>query len=304
MAKRITPAIVKIEKRKRLLGEDKAISTTPLKEAWRRFKRNKVAIAGGIIFIVLLIVMCLPAFLAPEGFDNQDYSKALQEPSAKHWFGTDKLGRDILSRLIWGARVSLPIGLISVAINLVIGGLLGAIAAFFGGWTDMFLMRALDIIQAIPPTLMAIAICASLGGGMVNLILALTISGIAPYAKVTRAAVLTVRANDYIEAASAIGASTLRQIIKHMIPNALGPIIVTTTFSVASTILVVASLSYIGLGLAPPTPEWGSMLAGGREYLRYRPHILLFPGFVIMLTVLSLNMFGDGLRDALDPRLK
>jgi len=303
MAKRITPAIVKIEKRKAKLG-GKQIGTTPLKEAWRRFKRNRLAIAGGCMFIFLLLIAVFAPFLAPEGFDAQNYRETLQTPSAKHWFGTDGYGRDILSRICWGARVSLPIGMITVVCNLCFGGILGACAAFFGGRTDMIIMRLLDIIAAIPPTLMAIAICASLGSGMFNLILALTISYIPLYAKVVRAAVLTVRGNDYIEAASAIGASTARQIIRHMIPNALGPIIVQTTFNVASVILVVSGLSYLGLGLAPPTAEWGAMLSSGREYIRQYPHIILFPGFVIMLTVLSLNMFGDGLRDALDPRLK
>ena len=303
MSKIITPAIVKIEKRKRKLN-GKQISTTPTKEAWRRFKRNRLAIAGACVFIFLLLIALLAPFLAPEGFDAQNYKETLKTPSAAHWFGTDGYGRDILSRIFWGARVSLPIGLITVCVNLILGGLLGACAAFFGGGTDMVIMRLLDIIAAIPPTLMAIAVCAALGSGMVNLILALTISYIPLYARVVRAAVLTVRGNDYIEAASSIGASTLRQILVHMIPNALGPIIVQSTFNVASVILVVSGLSYLGLGLAPPTAEWGAMLSSGREYIRQYPHIILFPGFVIMLTVLSLNMFGDGLRDALDPRLK
>ncbi len=303
MSKIITPAIVKIEKRKRKLA-GKQISTTPTKEAWRRFKRNRLAIAGACVFIFLLLIALLAPFLAPEGFDAQNYKETLKTPSATHWFGTDGYGRDILSRIFWGARVSLPIGLITVCVNLILGGLLGACAAFFGGGTDMVIMRLLDVIAAIPPTLMAIAVCAALGSGMINLILALTISYIPLYARVVRAAVLTVRGNDYIEAASSIGASTMRQILVHMIPNALGPIIVQSTFNVASVILVVSGLSYLGLGLAPPTAEWGAMLSSGREYIRQYPHIILFPGFVIMLTVLSLNMFGDGLRDALDPRLK
>ena len=310
MAKRITPAVLKIEKRKARLNKrgrgitDQLISTTPGKEAWRRFRRNRLAVVGGVLFIILILVALLAPVLAPKGFDNQDYSATLQTPNIKHWFGTDQFGRDILDRIIWGARISLPIGICCTLSNLLFGGILGSCAAFFGGKTDNIIMRILDVISAIPSMLMAIAVMASLGAGVVNLILAMTISYIPLFARVVRAAILTVKANDYIEAANAVGVGTFRQILLHMIPNALGPVIVQATFNVASSILVVSGLSYLGLGIVPPTPEWGSMLAGGREYLRQFPHIILFPGLTIMMTVLSLNLFGDGLRDALDPRLK
>lgn len=303
MSKRVTPAIIKIEKRKAKLGTE-VIGTSPLKEAWRRFKRNRLAIAGAIIFIMLCLLALLAPVLAPQGYDYQDYSATLQTPNAKHWLGTDQYGRDILARIIWGGRVSLPIGICTCLSNLIFGGILGSCAAFFGGHVDMVIMRILDVFNSIPGTLMAIAIAASLGTGVINLMIAMTISYIPNFARTVRAAVISVRNNDYIEAALAIGTSTPRQILVHMIPNALGPIIVQATFNVASSILQVSGLSYIGLGIAPPTPEWGSMLSAGREYLRQYPHIILFPGFVIMLTVLSLNLFGDGLRDALDPRLK
>jgi len=303
MPKRMTPAIRKIEKRKSKLTTG-TITSSPGKEAWRRFKRNKLAIVGGIIFLLLIFVGILAPVLAPEGFDYQDYSATLRTPDAKYWLGTDMFGRSILSRIIWGARVSLPIGLLCCASNLVFGGILGSCAAFFSGKTDMIIMRILDVFAAIPGALMAIAIAAALGTGMFNLILAMTISYIPMFARTVRAAVLTVKANDYIEAANAVSASTLRQILVHMLPNAIGPVIVSATFNIASCILVVSTLSYLGLGIAPPTPEWGSMLAAGRDHLRTSPYIILFPGFTIMLTVLSLNLFGDGLRDALDPRLK
>ncbi len=303
MSKRVTPAILKIEKRKAKLGTE-IIGSSPLKEAWRRFKRNRLAIAGAIVFLLLCIIALLAPVLAPKGYDYQDYSATLQTPNGNHWLGTDQYGRDIMDRLMWGGRVSLPIGICTMISNLIFGGILGSCAAFFGGKVDMIIMRILDVFHSIPGTLMAIAIAASLGTGVINLMIAMTISSIPNFARTIRAAVISVRNNDYIEAAVAIGTSTPRQILVHMIPNALGPIIVQATFNVASSILQVSGLSYIGLGIAPPTPEWGSMLSAGREYLRQYPHIILFPGFTIMLTVLALNLFGDGLRDALDPRLK
>lgn len=310
MAKRDTPAVLKIEKRKEKLQQkgkgisDKLITSSPGKEAWRRFSRNRLAIAGGVIFIFLILVAVLAPVLAPEGFDFQDYGATLQTPNAKYLFGTDQYGRSILSRIIWGARISLPIGVSCMLSNLIFGGILGACAAFFGGKTDNIIMRILDVFAAVPSTLMAIAVAASLGTGVVNLVLAMTISYIPLFARTVRAAILTVKANDYIEAANAVGVGTLRQILLHMIPNAMGPVIVQATFNVASSILTVSGLSYLGLGIAPPTPEWGSMLSAGRDFLRQFPHLILFPGFTIMVTVLSLNLFGDGLRDALDPRLK
>ena len=303
MPKIMTPAIKRIEERKARLNTV-TISSSPGKEAWRRFKRNKLAIVGGIVFVLLFLVGALAPVLAPEGYDNQNYSIRLQTPSAKYWLGTDMFGRSILTRIIWGARVSLPIGIITCISNLVFGGILGSCAAFFGGKTDNIIMRILDIFSAIPGPLMAIAISAALGAGMFNLILAMTITYIPIFARTVRAAVLSVKANDYIESAQATGVGTFRQILIHMLPNAVGPIIVQATFNVASAILVISSLSYLGLGIAPPTPEWGSMLSSGREYLRTYPYIILFPGFTIVLTVLSLNLLGDGLRDALDPRLK
>lgn len=303
MAKRITPAIEKIEKKKARQKKER-LTSTPFKEALRRFARNKLAIAGCVVFALLILIAILAPVLAPEGYDHQNYSEMNQLPSLRHLCGTDQYGRDILARIIWGTRVSLPIGLICCVTGLIGGGFFGAIAAFFGGKVDMVIMRIMDVFSAVPSTLMAIAIAASLGTGMFNLILAMTISRIPIMARTVRAAVFTVRGNDYVESAVAMGASTFRQIMTHMLPNAMGPIIVQATFSVASSILAVASLSYIGLGISAPTPEWGSMLASGREVFRQYPHIILFPGIAIIITVLSLNLLGDGLRDALDPRLK
>jgi peptide/nickel transport system permease protein len=185
-----------------------------------------------------------------------------------------------------------------------LGGILGAIAAYFGGKADMIIMRIMDIFQSIPPMLMAIAVAASLGTGVVNLVLAISISTLPARSRIVRSAILSVKNSDYVESARAIGASSARQLIKYMLPNALGPILTNMTFSIATAILTVSSLSYLGLGIAPPTPEWGAMLSAGRSLMRSAPHVLIFPGVAIMITVLALNLFGDGLRDALDPRLK
>lgn len=303
MAKTITPAIQKIEKRKAKL-KNHEISSSPAKEAWRRFKKNKLSVVGGIILILIILVAIFAPVIAPGGFNTPNYRETLMKPCAAHPFGTDEHGRDILQRIIWGARVSFPIGILTCIANLMFGGVLGAAAAYFGGRTDDFIMRIVDVFAAIPSTLMAIAITSSLGNTMGNLILAMAISFMPIFARTVRAAVLTVKSNDYIEAAKVIGASPMRQVVLHMLPNALGPIIVTATFNVASSILTVASLSYIGLGLPLPTPEWGAMLSAGREYITQYPHITIFPGLTIMVTVLALNLLGDGLRSAMDPRQK
>ncbi|NLT40523.1 MAG: ABC transporter permease [Clostridiales bacterium] len=305
MAKLYTPAMAAVAK-KRARSKRKATSgqSTPSREAWKRLKRNRLAIAGMVILAALILVAVFADFLAPRGYDVQNLSERNLPPSLKHLMGTDNYGRDILSRVIYGTRVSLPIGFICVIIAFAIGGTLGAIAAFKGGRTDNIIMRIMDIFQSIPPMLMAIAIAASLGNGALNLVLAISISTMPARSRIVRAAILTVKRNDYIESARAIGASSRRQLLKYMLPNAIGPILTSFTFSVATAILTVSSLSYIGLGITAPTPEWGSMLSAGKELLRQAPHVLLFPGLMIMVTVLALNLFGDGLRDALDPRLK
>lgn len=275
-------------------------------EVWRRLKRNKMAVLGLVILIILVLLAVFANVIA--NYDNvvikQNLSQRLQAPSAAHWLGTDEFGRDIFARLVHGTRVSLQVGIIAVGISIIIGGILGAIAGYYGGKLDNIIMRVMDIFLAVPSILLAIAIVSALGPSILNLMLAISISSVPSYARIVRASVLSIRDQEFIEAARAIGASNTRIIFRHIIPNSLAPVIVQATLGVASAILSTAGLSFIGLGIQPPAPEWGSMLSGGRQYLRYAWWVTTFPGIAIMITILSLNLLGDGLRDALDPRLK
>lgn len=275
-------------------------------EVWHQLKRNKMAMFG--LFILTLVV--LAAIFADLIADYetvviaQNLSDRLQGPSAQYWLGTDEFGRDIFARMVHGTRVSLLVGVLSVGISIVIGGGLGAIAGYYGGRLDNLVMRVMDIFLAVPSILLAIAIVSALGASLINLMLAIAISSVPSYARVVRASVLSIRDQEFIEAARAIGASDLRIIFRHIIPNSLAPVIVQGALGVAVAILSTAGLSFIGLGIQPPEPEWGAMLAGGRQYLRHAWHVTTFPGLAIMITILALNLLGDGLRDALDPRLK
>lgn len=275
-------------------------------EVWRRLKRNKMAVLGLIILIILVLLAVFADVIA--NYDNvvikQNLAHRLQGPSAAHWLGTDEFGRDIFARLVHGTRVSLQVGIVAVGISIVIGGSLGAVAGYYGGKLDNTIMRIMDIFLAVPSILLAIAIVSALGPSIINLMLAISISSVPSYARIVRASVLSIRDQEFIEAAKAIGASNTRIIFRHIIPNSLAPVIVQATLGVASAILSTAGLSFIGLGIQPPAPEWGSMLSGGRQYLRYAWWVTTFPGVAIMITILSLNLLGDGLRDALDPRLK
>lgn len=276
------------------------------KEVWKRLERNKMALVGLGILILLVLVALFADVIADYNtvVIKQNLAEKLQPPSAKHWLGTDKFGRDIFARLVHGTRVSLKVGIIAVGIAIVFGGILGAIAGFYGGKLDNIIMRAMDIFLAVPSILLAIAIVSALGPSIINLMLAISISNIPSYARIVRASVLSIRDQEFIEAAKAIGASNTRIIFRHIIPNSLAPVIVQATLGVAGAILATAGLSFIGLGIQPPAPEWGSMLSEGRQYLRDCWWITTFPGIAIMITILSLNLLGDGLRDALDPRLK
>lgn len=275
-------------------------------EVWRRLRKNKMALLGLAILVILIVVAIFADQIA--NYDTvvikQNLRERLQAPSAKHWLGTDEFGRDIFARIVHGARVSLTVGIIAVSISIIFGGMLGAIAGFYGGKLDNFIMRAMDVFLAVPSILLAIAIVSALGPSIINLMIAISISSIPRYARIVRASVLSIRDQEFIEAARAIGASNTRIILRHIIPNSLAPVIVQGTLGVASAILSTAGLSFIGLGIQPPAPEWGSMLSGGRQYLRYAWWVTTFPGVAIMVTILSLNLLGDGLRDALDPRLK
>lgn len=275
-------------------------------EVWRRLKKNKMAMLG----LAILLVLALLALFANQIADydrvaiKQNTSVRLQGQSKDHWLGTDDFGRDMFARIIHGARISLMVGIVAVGIAVFIGGTLGAIAGFYGGRIDNIIMRSMDVFLAIPSILLAIAIVSALGGSLINLMIAIGISSIPSYARIVRASVLMVKDQEFIEAARAVGAKDSRIIIKHIIPNALAPVIVQGTLGVASAILSTAGLSFIGLGVPKPQPEWGAMLADGRIFLRKAPHITTFPGLAIMITILALNLLGDGLRDALDPRLK
>ncbi len=275
-------------------------------EVWRRLKRNKMALVGLFILVILVLLAIFADVIAD--YDDvvikQNLAHRLQGPSAAHWLGTDEFGRDIFARLIHGTRVSLQVGIVAVGISIIIGGILGALAGYYGGKLDNIIMRIMDIFLAVPSILLAIAIVSALGPSIINLMLAISISSVPSYARIVRASVLSIRDQEFIEAAKAIGASNTRIIFRHIIPNSLAPVIVQATLGVASAILSTAGLSFIGLGIQPPAPEWGSMLSGGRQYLRYAWWVTTFPGVAIMITILSLNLLGDGLRDALDPRLK
>lgn len=275
-----------------------------ISEIWNRLKRSKLALVGMAIIVILILTAIFANVIAPYGYAKQNLHETFQFPSLKHLCGTDEFGRDIFSRIVYGSRISLEVGFIAVSISVIIGGLLGAIAGFYGGTSDNIIMRVMDVLLAIPQILLAISIVAALGPGIPNLMMATGISSIPSYARIVRASVLSVKDQEFVEAAKAAGSSNSRIILKHIIPNSMAPIIVQATLGVGIAILTAAGLSFIGLGIQPPTPEWGSMLSGGRGYIRDYWHMTVFPGLAIAITIFGLNVFGDGLRDALDPKLK
>ncbi len=272
--------------------------------AWKRLKKSRMAMLGLVLFGIICFGAIFADVLAPYPYAFQNLDETFQLPNANHWFGTDSVGRDIFSRILHGGRVSLQIGLVSVLISVTLGGSLGAMAGFYGGKTDNLIMRTLDILLAIPAILLAITIVTALGPGMFNLMLAIGVSSVPSFARIVRASILSVKEQEYVEAARLSGCKDRHIIFSHLIPNIMAPIIVQVTLSMALSILSASSLSFIGLGIQPPMPEWGAMLSAGRAYIRNYSHIVLFPGLAIMATILSLNLLGDGLRDALDPRLK
>ncbi len=274
------------------------------RDVWRRLRKNRMAMFGLCVLVLLVFLAIFADVVAPYGYDEQNYSQMLELPSWQHIMGTDNYGRDIFSRIVYGTRISLLIGFISLAISTVVGSILGACAGYFGGASDTIIMRGSDILMAIPRTVLAIAIATTLGPGLVNAMIAVAIGTIPSFTRVVRASTLTVKDQEYVEAARAIGASNFHIIKKYIFPNVLAPIIVQATLGVGTAILLAASLSFLGIGISPPTPEWGSMLSAARSYMRDYWHMVLFPGLAIMITVLALNLFGDGLRDALDPKLK
>ena len=280
------------------------ISQTHAALVWRRLRRSKTAILG--LFIVSLYLLCatIGPLFAPYDPYFQDLGLSYLKPCTAHLLGCDEFGRDILSRLLYGARVSAVIQFWTVMISLMFGVLLGSVSGYLGGRTDEIIMRFIDIMMAFPGILLALAIVAVLGPSLVNLIVAIGINSIPGFSRVARGAVISIKKNDYVTAARAIGESEISILLRYVLPNAISPIIVQTTMRMGTVLLTAAGLGFLGLGVQPPVPEWGSMLSAARIYLRSAPHIAVIPGITIMIVVLGFNFFGDGLQDALNPRLK
>lgn len=281
-------------------------------EVWRRLKKNRMALIG-MAFLILLFLAAVSTLIIDAATNQEVYNEhvikqnlrlRLQGPSAQYPFGLDEFGRNILFRMLWAIRYSLFMGTAAIVMSTIIGSVLGALAGYYGKMADNGIMRFMDVLLAIPSMLLATAIVAALGTSLVNVLLAISISYIPTFARTVRASVLTIKDQEYIEAARALGAGDFRIIFKYIIPNSMAPLIIQATLGVAGAILSIAGLSFLGLGIQPPTPEWGSMLSGARSYIRDGWHITVIPGLGIMLTILALNLLGDGLRDALDPRLK
>lgn len=276
---------------------------TMLGEIWRRFKKNRQAVIGLIVLILFILIAVFAPVVAPYGYDDQDASRAMMRPCTAYPFGTDNLGRDVMSRLIYGSRYSLSIGFLAVGISVVTGGFLGIIAAYYPK-LDNIIMRTMDLFMAIPQMLLAMCIVSALGPNLFNLMLAVGLSSTPKFARVVRASVLSTREQEFVEAARAIGASNTRIILRHIIPNSMAPLIVQATLAMAGAVISASALSFLGFGVAPPMPEWGAMLSAGRKYIRQAPYLTVIPGLAIMAIVYALNVVGDGLRDCLDPRLK
>lgn len=282
----------------------KSKKTSQAKEIWRRFRKSKTAMLGLCLLIFVLCIAIFADVITPYESAIAQSANRLDSPSTAHIFGTDELGRDLFARIVHGSRYSLLIGISTSVLALVIGGLLGAVAAYYGGWVDNIIMRLTDVVMTVPPILLSLAVVAALGGSLRNLLIAITISCVPSMLRLVRSVVLGVVDEDYIEAARSYGASDMRIILKYVIPNALGPIIVTTTMNVANMILSAAGLSFLSLGVQPPAPEWGALLSDAKTYMFTAPHLLYIPGIFIVIAALSFNLAGDGLRDALDPKLK
>jgi glutathione transport system permease protein len=278
---------------------------TPWSEFWRKFRRQHVAMGAGVFVVVLVVLAILAPLIVP--FDAEsyfDYDKLRSPPSAAHWFGVDALGRDIFSRLLMGARISLSAGFISVAVGALVGTLLGLVAGYYEGWWDRAIMRLCDVLFAFPGILLAIAIVAILGGGMANVIIAVSIFSIPTFARLVRGNTLSLKHLTYVEAARSIGASDITIVLRNVFPGTISSVVVYFSMRIGTSIITAASLSFLGMGAQPPTPEWGAMLNEARSEMMTAPHVAIFPAIAIFLTVLAFNLLGDGLRDALDPKIE
>ena len=274
-----------------------------LSEIWRRFRKNRQAVAGLIVLVLFVVVAVFAEQLAPFGYDDQDASRAMIAPCLEFPFGTDNLGRDVLSRLLYGSRYSLSIGFLAVGISVLTGGFLGVIAAYYPKLENI-IMRCMDLFMAIPQMLLAMCIVTALGSSLFNLMLAVGLSSTPKFARVVRASVLATREQEFVEAARAIGAGNWRIILHHILPNSISALIVQATLAMAGAIISASALSFLGFGIQAPMPEWGAMLSAGRKYIRTQAYLTVIPGLAIMVVVYALNVVGDGLRDCLDPRLK
>lgn len=286
------------------IGDKQLRRVSRSRRVWNEFRRNRFALIGTVFILFITVMAMLAPLVATHDPNIQVLEERLDPPSSTHWFGTDELGRDFYSRLVHGARISLFIGIVGTASGVFFGTILGLISGFFGGWVDTLLMRVIDVMYAFPGILLAILIVAVMGPGLFNLIIVLAIWSIPSLSRIVRSNVLSLVTQDYVEAARALGAGRLRIMFLHLLPNTMAPIIVYATLSVAGAILTAAALGFLGLGVQPPTPEWGSILSNGRTYLRKAPLLMIFPGMLIFLTVISINLIGDALRDALDPYIQ
>lgn len=276
----------------------------PWREAWRGFRKSKVAVVGMLIVIFFILLALFGPLIAKEGINDQLMTDRLQPPSSEHWLGTDDFGRDILSRIIHGARISLWVGFSSVIGSVVVGSILGIVAGYYGRWVDIIISRVFDIMLAFPSILLAIAIVAVLGPSLQNALIAIAIINVPNFGRLIRSKVLSIKEDEYITAAKGIGMRDARILFAHILPNSMAPVIVQGTLAIATAILEAAALGFLGLGAQAPMPEWGKMLADSKNYMQSAPWTMIFPGLAIMLTVLGFNLMGDGLRDAMDPRMK
>jgi peptide/nickel transport system permease protein len=276
----------------------------PLRLAWRRLRRHRLAMVGLVVIVLFILAAIFAPIIAPHNPDQSSLRGALAPPSAEHWLGQDELGRDLLSRIIFGARISLMIGLISVSIGLAVGVPLGLVSGYFGGIIDLVIQRVMDVLLAFPGILLAIIFVATLGIGLVQVMIAVGISSVPVYARLVRGSALAAKEELYVDAVRALGGSDFLILSRHIFPNVLSPIIVQSTLQIAAAILTAAGLGFLGLGAPPNVPEWGTMLSRGRTWVFSAPHATIFPGLAIMFVVLGFNLLGDGLNDALDPRMK
>ncbi|MEK4427093.1 nickel transporter permease [Solibacillus sp. FSL K6-1523] len=286
------------------MGKKSSPRSEAFKTFMKRLLKNKAAVIGGLVILFIILVGIIGPFLLKTDPNAQDILNKLQPPSKEHWFGTDNFGRDIFTRVVFGTKLTLKVGFLSVLIGGIIGIVLGIVSGYYGGIIDTLIMRVMDVLLAFPGILLALAIVSVLGGSLTNVIIAVGIFSVPAFARIVRGSTLQVKKLEYIDAVRALGASDGRIIFKHILPNILSPIIVQATMRIATAILTASGLAFLGLGAQPPASEWGAMLSDGRAYMHNASHMVMFPGMMIVIVVLAFNIFGDGLRDALDPKMK